>query len=92
MFWVFGPTAVIVSWMLEVTRDENVIVVPPPALSSALGQVTVLPSENVSVQPVIWSSALGRSYSTTRSVATACGKVSLTQLPALPETVDHSLV
>ena len=92
MFSVDEDTLVIVSRMLVVLRDVNVIVVAPPALSRAEGQVTVEPSENVRVHPLIWSFVFGRSYSTTVSIVTADGNVSFTQDPALPPEDAHSLV
>jgi hypothetical protein len=59
-FFVDAETAVMFSRIDFVDREENVIVTGPPAFASA-GTVTVVPSENVKVPPVIWSSVFGRS-------------------------------
>ena len=53
---------------------------------------TELPSLNAMFPPVIWSLVFGRSYSTMVSMVCAVVQVSLSQLPALPALVAHSLL
>ncbi len=84
-------TAVTVNFTQLTWRDENVTRVNAPPLSS-VGTATLLPSENVSVPAVTWSSALGRSDRSTAPSVTGLDHASWSHEPVPPPRVAHSAV
>lgn len=91
MFFVVGVTFSTRSFSDVIVLSASVRVRASPLLGSA-PVVIRLPSGKKMVAPVIWSSALGRSYKTILEIVTGDDQVSCIQLPSLPESVAHSLV
>jgi hypothetical protein len=88
---VVALTDVTVSLRLVVSRGVKATVVALPSSASA-GTATDVPSEKVSVPPVMRSLVLGRSNSTALLSVTGEVHVSVSVVPAPPPVVAHSLV